>query len=90
MAKWLVAAALISVLTAGCVALAYEDGSAVAGADGPPGSATVVPTATAVTALISYGPAPEIASDMWLNTDVPLALADLRGKVVLLEMWTYG
>ncbi len=36
------------------------------------------------------GPAPEIPSDLdWLNTDRPLRLADLKGKVVLLDFWTY-
>jgi hypothetical protein len=34
--------------------------------------------------------APEFPSDLdWLNTPRPLTLAELRGKVVLLEFWTY-
>ena len=33
--------------------------------------------------------APELASTTWINSD-PLKLQDLRGKVVLLEFWTYG
>lgn len=36
------------------------------------------------------GPAPELVGDVWLNTDAPLTLAGLQGKVVLLEMWTFG
>ncbi|MBD0371080.1 MAG: redoxin domain-containing protein [Pyrinomonadaceae bacterium] len=35
--------------------------------------------------------APELAGARgWLNTDKPLSLAALRGKVVLLDFWTYG
>lgn len=35
--------------------------------------------------------APEFPPDTeWLNTDRPLSLAQLRGKVVLLDFWTYG
>lgn len=40
--------------------------------------------------LKDFGPAPELNNDVWLNVDQPLRLADLRGKVVLLEMWTFG
>lgn len=40
--------------------------------------------------LPDLGPAPEFVNDVWLNTDVPLRLADLRGKVVAVEMWTFG
>lgn len=35
------------------------------------------------------GLAPEITNQVWINTDKPLRLADLRGKVILLEMWTF-
>jgi DNA-binding beta-propeller fold protein YncE len=35
-------------------------------------------------------PAPEFPPLEWLNTDRPLTLQDLRGKVVLLDFWTYG
>jgi thiol-disulfide isomerase/thioredoxin/sugar lactone lactonase YvrE len=35
--------------------------------------------------------APEITGGRgWLNTDKPLSLAGLKGKVVLLDFWTYG
>ncbi|NDJ54010.1 MAG: redoxin domain-containing protein [Chloroflexi bacterium] len=36
------------------------------------------------------GPAPELHDGPWLNSDEALKLADLRGQVVLLEMWTFG
>ena len=37
-----------------------------------------------------YGPAPELTNEVWLNTATPLRLADLRGNVVLIDMWTFG
>lgn len=40
--------------------------------------------------LEDLGPAPEIENEVWLNVDAPLRLADLRGSVVLLDMWTFG
>lgn len=52
----------------------------------------VTPSATpnAIQAAIarSWGMAPELQSDTWLNSE-PLQLADLRGKVVLVEFWTF-
>ena len=33
--------------------------------------------------------APDLASTTWINS-APLTLRELRGKVVLLEFWTYG
>jgi len=40
--------------------------------------------------LENYGPAPELNNEVWLNTDQPLRLSELRGKVVLIDMWTFG
>ena len=34
--------------------------------------------------------APDFPSGLdWLNTDKPISLKDLRGKVVILDFWTY-
>ncbi len=41
-------------------------------------------------ALKDYGTAPEWQNETWLNIESPLHLADLRGQVILLEMWTFG
>jgi thiol-disulfide isomerase/thioredoxin len=46
--------------------------------------------AAATSQFPDLGPAPELENTVWLNTDRPLRLKDLRGKVVLLEMWTFG
>lgn len=40
--------------------------------------------------LPDLGAAPELTNTTWLNADAPLRLADLRGKVVIVEMWTFG
>lgn len=70
----------------------------------PTATSTLPPTATPTTAptqtptmqprapIVSndYGEAPEIDTEIWLNTDQPLRLEDLRGQVVLVDFWTYG
>ena len=39
--------------------------------------------------LPDLGPAPDFQNDVWLNSE-PLTLAELQGKVVLVEFWTFG
>ncbi|MCL4870806.1 MAG: redoxin domain-containing protein [Anaerolineae bacterium] len=55
------------------------------------GQIEVPPTPT-LAPLPNLGPAPEWQNDLWLNTpdERPLRLADLRGKVILLEFWTFS
>ena len=49
-----------------------------------------VPAKTASAALPDYGPAPNFAGvDGWLNSR-PLTMQELRGKVVLIDFWTYS
>jgi hypothetical protein len=45
-----------------------------------------------VASLPDLGEAPELTNTVWLNTpgNQPLRLAALRGKVVLLDFWTFG
>jgi DNA-binding beta-propeller fold protein YncE len=48
---------------------------------------------TTSTTLVSTGeqPAPQFPDDLdWLNVAEPLSLQGLRGKIVLLDFWTYG
>lgn len=46
--------------------------------------------ATTLPPLPVLGPAPAINNEQWLNTSEALTLAQLRGKVVLVEFWTFG
>ena len=47
--------------------------------------------ASALPSIAGTQPAPEFPAGLdWINTGEPLALDDLRGKVVLLDFWTYG
>jgi hypothetical protein len=65
------------------------------------GTLIVVALAVAGTAILASGsvvsgelvapgkPAPEIAKGAWVNSE-PLTIQALRGKVVLVDFWTYG
>ncbi len=65
-----------------------RDGAAAAGdsamSDGPTAEQQAL-----LAKLRPQGEAPELFNEVWLNS-APLTLADLRGKVVLVEFWTYG
>ena len=48
------------------------------------------PAMPKLASLPDLGPAPELTNETWLNVDSPLRIADLHGKVVIVEMWTFG
>jgi hypothetical protein len=52
-------------------------------------SKTVTIPASA-SSLPDLGSAPELTNETWLNVDEPLRLTDLRGKVIAIDMWTFG
>jgi hypothetical protein len=79
--------ALAAILLAACT-FARSDTTAKSG-DPLAATATQAPTIE-TPSLPDLGPAPELTNEVWLNTEAPLRLADLRGRVILLEMWTYG
>jgi hypothetical protein len=72
--KWLIFSIMVIVL-AGCTS--------------PTGQPAVTP-GTTTSKLADYGAAPELTNETWLNTTNPLRLAELHGKVILLDMWTFG
>ena len=74
MRKWLT---LIPLLIAACAVAAQN-----------PSQEVVLPIITQ--SLPDLGPAPELTNETWLNVDAPLRITDLRGKVVAVDMWTFG
>jgi hypothetical protein len=48
------------------------------------------PEIEAMSAFPNLGSAPELTNEVWLNPDRPVHLVDLRGQVVLIDMWTFG
>lgn len=71
------------------LAVAYHDVSADDGQGKPTPGGTLKKSDNPLVAM-NYGPAPELTNEIWINSDKPLRLKDLRGKVVLLEFWTFG
>jgi len=74
--------AVLVAIALACLATAHA--SAAAGASRP----SVVPVALATPQRQAV---PEFPAGLsWINTDRPLSLRALRGKLVLLDFWTYG
>ncbi len=74
---------LMGLLLSACAAGPAQGGS-------PQSPVTAAPDQISVSDLPDLGPAPELTNDVWINSPQPLRLAGLHGKVVLLEMWTFG
>jgi len=100
MKRWILAGLVL--FLAGCVGLSGTQPGAgdAEPSEAPPTEAAEAtseprPTLTQLPAevkadLPDLGEAPELENEVWLNTDQPLRMVDLRGKVVLLDMWTFG
>ena len=68
-------------------AIESEESETNAAADGAESETNA---ATELAAYEDYGPAPDFRDiSLWLNSE-ELTLADLRGKVVLIDFWTYS
>lgn len=81
---------LLIFITTACTSTAAEEASS--GEVEILASGTVMPPTRGeiVVDLADMGEAPEFLNEVWLNSDGPVTLADQRGKVVLLEFWTFG
>jgi len=75
------------VFTAGCSTSVEEEAATTTGEPG----AVANTTATTIRSFAGTIPAPEFPEGLaWINADEPIRLADLTGKIVLLDFWTYG
>jgi thiol-disulfide isomerase/thioredoxin len=90
---WNMMARLIKPLTVFALAgfgVLLGQASALQPASTEPATSAVTEAKEYHSPLPDYGPAPEIQSIAWVNSDVPLRLTGLKGNVVLVEFWTFG
>jgi hypothetical protein len=89
---------LTILILAACAAGQREPAAATESDEGDSGGVQVLASGTLVPPtrapikvdLPDMGAAPEILNDTWLNTDAPITIESSRGKVVLVEFWTFG
>ena len=86
--------ALLTLLASACTMPAALDAFPAADTTPAAPATTIAPTATTLPPFVAdlpvLGIAPELHDGAWLNNASPLSMAGLRGKVVALEMWTFG
>ena len=86
--------ALLTLLASACTMPAALDAFLAADTTPAAPATTIAPTATTLPPFVAdlpvLGVAPELHDGAWLNSASPLSMAGLRGKVVALEMWTFG
>src|SRR5689334_17864281 len=88
-----IAAGLLIAVTAFVVTAGYANGGGPLGLFNTvmrqiDGNAQLVPSNTVVSKTDSPG-APEFAPGTWINSE-PLTLKGLKGRVVLVDFWTFG
>ncbi len=80
-----------AMLSAAALTLVATACTSAASAGDPTAPTTPTPSTAPASSFAGTDPAPEFPVGLdWLNTDRPLALSQLAGKVVLLDFWTYG
>jgi hypothetical protein len=85
---------LLSLFLAACTATTVDEPETGSGSVEILVSGTVVPPTQTdelfMIELDDLGVAPEIKNDVWINADEPVTIASQRGKVILIEFWTFG
>ncbi len=82
-------------LASGCSSSGQADGATTVSTDTPApslnGDSADATTSQPGQSYAGTVAAPEFPDGLdWINTDTPIKLADLAGKIVLLDFWTYG
>ncbi len=89
---WITAAVpILFLILAACTSNQREPAAESSGVQVLASGTVVPPTPKPIQVdLPDMGTAPEILNETWINSDTPVTLESVRGKVVLLEFWTFG